>query len=109
MSHPTAGPSGEQNGSHFDGPKVKKVSACEGSLITKLSEPLTKTNWLSWREQMKRVLWLCGVEAYAEGTIYHPNGPMTENTVNWEFNDDYAQFMIINIISSTEIIHIGKC
>ena len=109
MSNPTAGPSGEQNGSHFDEPKIEKVSACEGSSITKLSEPLTKTNWLSWREQMKRVLRLCGVEAYAEGTIDRPIGPMTENTVNWEFNDNYAQVMIINNISSTEIIHVGQC
>ena len=30
---------------------------------------------------MKRVLWLCGVEAYAEGTIDRPIGPMTENTL----------------------------
>ena len=103
MSNPTAGPSGEQNGSHFDEPKIEKVSACEGSSITKLSEPLTETNWLSWRERMKRVLQLCGVEAYAEGTIDHPIGPMTENTVNWEFNDNYVQVMIINNISSTEI------
>ena len=70
--------------------KSKKSRHVEGSSITKLSEPLTKTNWLSWRERMKRVLQLCGVEAYAEGTIDRPIGPMTENTVNWEFNDNYA-------------------
>ena len=77
MSNPTAGPSGEQNGSHssFDEPKIEKVSAREGSPITKLSKPLTETNWLSWREWIKRVLWLCGVEAYAEGTIDRPIGP----------------------------------
>ena len=86
MSNPTAGPSGEQNGSHFDELKIEKVSAREGSLITKLSKPLTKTNWLSWREQMKRVLQLCGVEAYAKGTIDRPIGPMTENTVNWDLS-----------------------
>ena len=69
MSNPTVGPSGEQNGYE---PKVKKVLAHEGSSIKKLSESLTETNWLSWREWMKRVLRLCGVEAYAEGTIDRP-------------------------------------
>ena len=35
---------------------------------------------------MKRALRLCGVEAYAEGIIDRPIGPMTENTVNWDLS-----------------------
>jgi hypothetical protein len=88
---------------------ITRVSAREGSSITKLSEPLTKDNWMSWHERIKRVLRLCGVISYAEGTIPRPNSDDDPNIGNWEYNDNYAQVMIINNITSTEMVHVGQC
>jgi hypothetical protein len=88
-------------------PAIVRVQAREGSAITKLSEPLNEENWTAWREQMRRVLRLCGVEAYAEGTIETPGD--TKSAKNWDFNDNYAQVMIINNISTTEMVHISQC
>jgi hypothetical protein len=85
---------------------IFKVKAREGSAITKLPEPLNETNWIAWRERMKRVLRLCDVEAYAAGTIPRPDN--AANAENWDFNDNYAQVMIINNIASTEMVHVGQ-
>ena len=64
-------------------------------------------NWMAWRERMKRVLRLCGVEAYAEGSVVRPAD--TKGAENWEFNDNYAQVMIINNITSSEMMHVSQC
>jgi hypothetical protein len=64
------------------GSNITQVSAREGSLITKLSEPLTKDNWMSWHEHMRTVLRLCSVIAYVEGTIPCPNADDESNTGN---------------------------
>ena len=90
-----------------DAPTITRVQAREGSAITKLSEPLTKHNWMAWREHMKRVLRLCGVEAYAEGSVVRPAD--TKGAENWEFNDNYTQVMIINNITSLEMMHVSQC
>ena len=97
------------NGSNnMDGPaSIKRVQAREGSAITKLSEPLGEQNWMIWRERMRRVLRLCGVEAYVEGRIELPAD--TKGAENWEFNDNYAQVMIANNIASTEMVHVSQC
>ena len=76
MSETTGQPSGIFGGLHSnsspDEASIKRVQAREGSAITKLSEPLNEDNWMAWRERMRRVLRLCGVEAYAEGKIAIP-------------------------------------
>ena len=86
---------------------IERVQAREGSAITKLSEPLDELNWMAWRERMTRVLRLCGVEAYAQGKVDRPTD--IKNVKNWEFNDNYAQVMIINNIASTEMVHVSQC
>jgi len=118
MSMTTGGPSvptGVQRGSSelFDGPypdepnlSVTKVKAREGSAITKLSEPLKEDNWMAWRERMKRILRLCCVEEYVEGIIECPTD--AEGVKNWKYNDNYAQVVIINNITSTEMVHINR-
>ena len=111
MSETTGQSSGIFGGLHPnsnpDESTIKRVQAREGSAITKLSEPLNEDNWMAWRERMRRVLRLCGVEAYAEGKIGIPED--TKSAQNWEFNDNYAQVMIINNISSTEMVHVSQC
>ena len=48
-----------------------------------------------------------GFEAYAEGTIQQPDDSVGAS--NWDYNDNYAQFIIVNNISVTEMVHIGQC
>ena len=88
-------------------PSISRVTAREATAITKLPEPLNEHNWMAWRERMKRVLRLCGVEEYARGTIDIPND--TVSAANWRWNDNYAQVMIINNILTTEMVHISQC
>ncbi len=100
------------NGNTFsgNGPNdtgILKVQARESSTMTKLSEPLDDTNWTAWRERMKRVLRLCGVEDYAEGKVGRPENTM--DAANWDYNDNYAQVIIVNNISSTDMVHLGQC
>jgi hypothetical protein len=56
---------------------------------------------------MKRVLRLCGVNAYAEGTVEIPTD--AKGVEDWEYNDNYAQIMIINNVTSTEMVHVSQC
>ena len=56
---------------------------------------------------MKRALHLCGIEDYAYGKIKCPDDPI--QAYNWDYNDNYVQFVIINNITSTEMLNVGKC
>jgi hypothetical protein len=119
MSTNTSGPSmsaRRQRGSSelFDGPdpgesepSIVRVKAREGSAITRLNDPLNESNWMAWRERMKRVLRLCGVNAYAEGTVEIPTD--AKGVEDWEYKDNYAQIMIINNVTSTEMVHVSQC
>ena len=88
-------------------PSVERVGAREGSSVTKLTEPLVEGKWSAWRERMKRVLTLCGVKEYVEGKIEKPTD--TKGIKNWEFNDNYAQVIIVNNITTIEMVHVSKC
>ena len=87
--------------------EITRVQACEGSSILQLNEPLNKENWMAWHERMKRILHLCGIEEYTKGTIQCPMD--IKNAANWKFNDNYAQAVILNNITSTEMVHIVQC
>jgi hypothetical protein len=41
------------------------------------------------------------------GTTPCPDDP--EGAKNWDYNDNYAQVLIVNNIASTEMVHIGQC
>ena len=60
---------------------MEYVQACEGSVITKLLEPLNEENWMGWREWMRRVLQLCGILAYVEEKILIPEDMISAK--NW--------------------------
>ena len=111
MSTPVDNPEHEQSplfsAQEDDEPSIERVSAREASAITKLPEPLNESNWMVWRERMKRVLRLCGIEAYAAGKVDIPWD--AKGADNWTFNDTYAQVIITNNISSTEMVHVSQC
>ena len=62
---------------------------------------------MAWRERMKRVLRLCDVKEYVEGII--PKPADTKGAKDWAFNDNYAQVLISNNITESEIIHVSQC
>lgn len=80
MSMSAAGHSATSPGIFAPELSVKHVQARERSAITKLSEPLTKSNWMAWRERMKRVLRLCGMKSYAKGKVARPEDVGMTNT-----------------------------
>ena len=79
--------------------------------ITKLSDKqhLDETNWTLWRDRITRLLKLSGVEEYITGTIKEPVDKSSENAKNWSFNDNFAQVIIVNNITSAEMVHVGQC
>jgi hypothetical protein len=74
--------------------------------VTKLSEPLNYDNWIVWQERMRHVLRLrlgvCGIEDYTDGKIPRPENAQEDS--NWDFNDNYAKEIIVNI----EAVHESK-
>lgn len=88
---------------------IERLQPQELSVIAKLNKPLNDTNWTVWKEWMKRVLRLCGAEKYAAGTIVKPKDPMPMDSKIWEYNDNYAQVIIVSNISSMEMVHISQC
>jgi len=47
------------------------------------------------------------VESYAEGKIPQPSD--AKSAEDWKFNDNYAQVIIMNNITSTEMVHVSQC
>ena len=82
----------------------------EGSSITKIREPLDDTNWVIWRERIRRVFTLCGVAPYVYGTLQRPDpASATQESLDaWRENDAYAQVLIINGISKSQMVHVSR-
>src|SRR6202453_3692744 len=83
------------------------IPARENSNTMKMSDPLNENNWTIWRERMKLALRICGLEGYIYGTTKRP-----ENLVQakaWDYNDTRAQFIIINNVTYSQMVHIGQC
>ena len=108
MADPNAAPanSGTQS---MAPPTILKLPARDGANVLKLVEPLDERNWSIWKEHIKRAFCLCGVEGYANGTIKCLNNADAEQASNWDYNNNYTQFIIINNIASSEMVHIGQC
>ena len=87
--------------------EITHVQAHEGSSILQLNEPLNEDNWMAWHKRMRRILHLCSVEGYAKGLIQCPID--IKNAENWKLNDNYAQAVILNNITSTEMVHVVQC
>ena len=82
----------------------------EGSNITKICDPLDKTNWVVWRERIHRIFALCGVAPYVFGTIPHPDSATAdpETLAAWDNNDVYAQILITNAITKDQMVHVSR-
>jgi hypothetical protein len=85
---------------------IDKVSTRESS-VTKIPEPLTKENWNDWKSRMNPIFNLCDIEGYIDGQIPCPAN--STQAKNWHFNDNYSKLIIMNNITSLQMIHIGEC
>jgi hypothetical protein len=79
--------------------------------ISKLAEHnhLTDNNWDDWKICMHRILINCEVTEYTDRTIKRPD-PF-ENPAgaqNWDKNDSWAQQVIMQNVTSSQINHIGS-
>jgi hypothetical protein len=58
---------------------------------------------------MRRVFINCDITGYVYGTIRRPNEPVESNSVrNWDKNDTWAQQVIIQNVTSSQMNHIGS-
>src|SRR5882757_2346199 len=66
---------------------MKKVTFIHSS-ITKMKEPLDDTNWVVWRELIRRIFHLCGVEAYVYSNSRRPDPDTDPEAFKiWDAND----------------------
>ena len=104
---PTATTSSEPLETGRDAESALDIPAKENSNTLKISEPLDERNWVIWKERMKLTLRLCGLEGYAEGVVKNPEDPVKAKY--WMFNDCRTQFMIVNNITSPQMVNISQC
>jgi len=84
---------------------IKKLNIANSS-ITKMKEPLDDVNWVVWREQIRRIFRLCGVEPYVYGKLPRLNQATDPVTCDiWDANDVYAQILITNNITKDQMVH----
>ncbi len=108
-SSTTASSASTSTPSGVTSPVITKLPR-EGSNITKIRDPLDETNWVVWRERIRRIFALCGVAPYVFGTIPRPD-PGTadpETVAAWDNNDVYAQILITNAISKDQMVHVSR-
>jgi hypothetical protein len=85
---------------------IIKAPTNHGTAITRVLERLDEENWNTWRDSIKRILRLCGVDAYAYGKIKRPDSG--ESAEAWDHNDNYAQVLITQNISPSQMVHVGQ-
>jgi hypothetical protein len=89
-------------------PAIKKLDNVHSS-ITKMKDPLDDSNWVVWRERIRRIFHLCGVEPYIYGKLKRPNPAVDQATFDlWDYNDVYAQILITNNISKGQMVHVTR-
>jgi hypothetical protein len=89
------------------GKPLEKVPAKDSQSITKLPEILGEHNWSAWKDRMQCALRHCGVAGYANGTITCPTD--TDQAEIWDYNDNYAQHIILINVADSKMIYVGWC
>jgi hypothetical protein len=88
-------------------PNIKRLEYLHSS-ITKMLEPLDDTNWVVWRERIRRLFLLSGAEPYVYGTLKRPDSATSPNLAIWITNDVYAQILITNNITMGQMVHVTR-
>jgi hypothetical protein len=90
-------------------PTVALIRTKEYTAVNRLPERshLTDNNWYDWKEWMNRVFTSCDITGYIDGTIQRV---VPEHDVigarNWVKNDTWAQQIIMDNVSATQMNHI---
>ena len=85
---------------------IIKVDTQVGTAITKLTEPLGNNNWTAWKTRIVSALKVCCVMEYVQGGIPMPDVENSaEDLEAWNFNNSYAQTIILNNISDNQLVH----
>lgn len=89
-------------------PGIKKLNHVHSS-ITKMKESLNDSNWVVWRERIRRIFRLSGVKPYVYGDLPRPDPAMDPvNCGIWDINDVYAQILITNNIAKDQMVHVTQ-
>ena len=88
-------------------PTIKRLEYLHSN-ITKMLEPLDDTNWVVWRERIRRLFLLSGAEPYVYGTLKRPDSATSPNLAIWIKNDVYAQILITNNITMGQMVHVTR-
>jgi len=89
-------------------PLIKKLDHVHAS-ITKMKDPLDDTNWMIWREHIRRIFSICGIDHYVYSKLERPDLAIDpEITTTWDINDMYAQIIITNNISKDQMVHVTR-
>ena len=92
-------------------PPIKLIRTRNYTNVNKIAERdhLTDDNWHEWKERMRRVFYNCDINEYVTGAIKRPNEAVdSEGALNWDKNDSWAQQIIINNVTSTQLNHVGS-
>jgi hypothetical protein len=73
-----------------------------------MKEQLDDSNWVTWRERIRRIFALCGVNPYVYGELPRPDPEVNPDVADiWDMNDMYAQILITNNISKDQMVHVS--
>src|ERR1700720_1715045 len=90
-------------------PTVALIRTKEYMTVNRLPERshLTDDNWYDWKERMNRVFTSCDITGYIDGTMQRV-APEQDGigARNWVKNDTWAQQVIMDNVSATQMNHI---
>jgi hypothetical protein len=90
-------------------PTIALIRTKEYTAVNRLLEQshLTDDNWYDWKERMNRVFTNCDSTGYIDGTILRV-APEQDGigARNWVKNDSWAQQVIMDNVSTTQMNHI---
>jgi len=89
---------------------LTKVDMKQFSDVAKLSQKLSDTNWVVWRENIVRFFDLARITPIVYGTLAEPD-ETTHRTESeaWSLNDSYAQVVITKNLDDSQILHVACC
>ena len=90
-------------------PAIERVRANENQAITHTQDRLDEKNWAVWRLRLTLMLEICGVQGYVKGKIPRPDPAQDpDGATNWDFNDTYAKVLIVNNVTTTQMMYIKQ-
>src|SRR5277367_2195845 len=103
----------EQGGPKGDDDEVtvEFIRTKDFSAVSKVAEcdHLTDDNWHEWKERMRRVFINCNVAGYVYDSVQKPNKDKNQVAANnWEKNDSWAQQVIMQNVTSSQMNHVGS-